>query len=85
MPASALGEVLVTLADAQELSEQLPPLSRDHETVALVVASMKSLHRGLVGTKGRAELVINHSLATVYQAREQLAEVREQQCARRCR
>ena len=77
MPASALGEVLVTLADAQVLSEQLPPLSPDHESVALVVASMKLLQRELTGTSGHTVLVINHSRGTVSQAREQLRLVRE--------
>ena len=75
MSRSALGEVLITLGAAQELSERLPPLSPDHESVALVVASMKVLHRSLTGTSGDTALVINHSRATVAQAREVLAEV----------
>ena len=45
MPPSALGDVLITLADAQVLSERLPPLSPDHETVALVVALVALLAR----------------------------------------
>jgi glutamate racemase len=76
MPSSALGDVLVTLADAQELAEQLPPLSPDHETVVLVVTNMKVLHHELTGRSGQTVLVINHSRATVAQAREVLAAVR---------
>ena len=75
MSRSALGEVLITLGAAQELSERLPPLSPDHESVALVVASMKVLQRNRTGTSGETALVINHSRATVAQAREVLAEV----------
>jgi ABC-type transport system involved in Fe-S cluster assembly fused permease/ATPase subunit len=75
MASSALGEVLITLGAAQELSERLPPLSPDHESVALVVASMKVLQRQLTGTSGQTTLVINHSRETVAQARDVLAEV----------
>ena len=75
MALSALGEVLLTLANAQELSERLPPLSPDHETVALVVARMKVLHRELTGTSGQTVLVTNHSYATVKQARAVLDHV----------
>ena len=77
MPTSVLGDVLLTLADAQELSERLPPLSPDHETVALVVTNMMGLHRELTGRSGQTTLVINHSRATVAQAREVLAAVRD--------
>lgn len=79
MSRSALGEVLITLGSAQELSERLSPLSPDHESVALVVASMKVLQRSLTGTSGATTLVINHSRATVAQAREVLAEVERRQ------
>ena len=79
MSRSALGEVLITLGAAQELSERLPPLSPDHESVALVVASMKVLRRSLTGTSGATALVINHGHATVAQAREVLAEVERRQ------
>ena len=77
MAGSALGEVLITLGVAQELAERLPPLSADHESVALVVASMKVLHRELTGTSGHTALVINHSHATVAQARELLTRVEQ--------
>ena len=72
---SALGEVLITLGSAQELSERLPPLSPDHESVALVVASMKVLQRNLTATSGQTALAVDRSRATVAQAREVLAEV----------
>jgi hypothetical protein len=72
---ATLGEVLITLGAAQELSERLPPLSPDHESVALIVASMKVLHRRLTGTTGDTAVVINHSRATVAQAREVRADV----------
>lgn len=79
MTSSALSEVLVTLADAQELSERLPPLSPDHETVALVITRMKGLHRDItrvrVRVRGRAALVVNHARASVAQARDELARV----------
>jgi len=75
MSRSARGGVLVTLGAAQELSERLPPLSPDHESVVLIVASMKVLQRRLTGTSGDTALVINHSRVTVSQAREVLAEV----------
>jgi hypothetical protein len=75
MTSSALSEVLVTLADAQELSERLPPLSPDHETVALVITRMKGLHRDITRVRGRAALVVNHARASVAQARDELARV----------
>jgi hypothetical protein len=75
MPSSTLSEVLVTLADAQELSERLPPLSPDHETVALVIARMKVLHRDVTRVSGRAALVVNNARASVAQARDVLARV----------
>ena len=77
MTSSALSEVLVTLADAQELSERLPPLSPDHETGALGITRMKGLHRAItrVRVRGRAALVVNHARASVAQARDELARV----------
>jgi hypothetical protein len=75
MPSSALSEVLVTLADAQELSERLPPLSPDHETVALVITRMKGLHRDITRVRGRPALVVNHARESVAQARDELARV----------
>jgi hypothetical protein len=77
MTSSALSEVLVTLADAQELSERLPPLSPDHETFTLVITRMRGLHRDItrVRVRGRAALVVNHARASVAQARDELARV----------
>jgi hypothetical protein len=75
MPISALAEVLLTLADAQELSERLPPMAYDRETVALVVASMKVLHRDITGVSGHTEAVIDHTRATMARAREVLTHV----------
>jgi hypothetical protein len=75
MTSSALSEVLVTLADAQELSERLPPLSPDHQTVALVITRMKGLHRDITRVSGRAALVVNHARESVAQARDELARV----------
>ena len=75
MPASPLSDVLVTLAHAQALSERLPPLSADVEAVALVIAALKVLHRNITGVNGRATLVINHTRASVAQARAAMARI----------
>jgi hypothetical protein len=75
MSPSPLSDVLVTLAQAQRLSERLPPRSADLEAVAIVIATMKALHREVTGVNGRAILVINHTRASVEHARAAIARI----------
>ena len=70
-------EVLDTWRDAERLLDALPPLDPDHETVRLVVVSLRQSYERVANDAARTTPgVIAQSLDSVRESRDLLALVR---------
>ncbi len=82
---AAVAEALDTWREAERLLAELPPLSPDHETVALVVAHSREVYGRLTGDVDVTADVISRSHERMARARDVLQGIREDQLRRAVR
>jgi hypothetical protein len=69
-------EVLAAWRDAERLLDELPPVGNDHETVVLVVASLRDTYARITNDAIRTSpTVIAETRDTIQSSRELLARV----------
>ena len=71
-----VADALEAWREAERLLDRLTPLDRDHETVALAVASLRQTYQDLTdGMSERTPTLISHSRDSIERSRLLLARV----------
>ncbi len=76
MPHRLVEDALATWRDGERLLAVLPPLSADHETVALAVVRVRAVHHRLTTTAMLADRSLRSARATIADAKLTLAMIR---------
>ncbi len=76
MPFGTVAAALVTWCDAERLLEELTPLSPDHETAALMAASMRATCELMSASASTSEDAVRHAGAAIDHVRMVLAAIR---------
>ena len=76
MPQKLIPEALAAWREGERLLQALPPLSPDHETVALAVAQLRDVYSTLTTSSDVTASALSSSRSTVEQAARVIAEAK---------
>ena len=76
MPQNLIPKALAAWREGERLLEELPPLSPDHETVALAVARLREVYSSLTTSREVTPSALSTSRSTVEEAARVIAEAK---------
>jgi hypothetical protein len=82
MATSTIEDALGALRDAEQLLDALPPVSPDHETVRLLVVTLRSTYEAIAARRSESDAALVSARETIANARQTLEEIRGRAPAR---